>query len=514
MNPLYITFILYLSVMIGIGIFTYFRTKSYSDYVLGGRGLGSWVTAISAQAADFSGWILMGLPGAAYASGLGKSSLYICIFTAIGAMLNWKFVARRLRIYTERSKNSLTLSSFLENRFHDEKHILKSVTSFFIILFFTGYVAAGFTSGGVLFESLFGIDYITSVILGAFVIVAYTFLGGFLAVTFTELVQGIIMFVTLILTPLLGIMTMGGVSPVLDKIAQLNIDLLSAVKTVDYAQASLNQWTTTGSITIITVLSAIGWGLGYFGQPHILIRFMSIQDHRNIAKSRLIALTIGNVFPLYGTIIVGLLGLAYYNGTNALSNPETVFIHMVQDFFNPWLAGFFLSAIMAAIMSTISSQLLVASSSFAEDIYKGFIKKTASDKELILVGRIAVLTIAAIGLLLSFKGGKILDLVGYAWSGFGAAFGPVILYSLFWKRITLKGAISGIITGGLTVILWKYTGSALFDVIPGFILASIAIPIVSLLDNPVTQEIQDEFDAVCEEANSIQPSRNLDCVDA
>lgn len=508
MNPLYITFILYLLVMIGIGVFTFFRTKSYSDYIIGGRGLGSWVTAISAQASDFSGWILMGLPGAAYASGLGKSSLYICIFTAVGAMLNWKFVARRLRIYTEKSKNSLTISSFLENRFHDEKHILKSITSFFIIVFFTVYVAAAFTSGGVLFESLFGIDYITSVLLGALIVVGYTFLGGFLAVTFTELVQGIIMFVTLIATPLLGIIAMGGISPVLDKIASLNIDLLSAVKTVDYAQHALPQWTTTGSITLITVLSAIGWGLGYFGQPHILIRFMSIQDHRNIAKSRLIALSIGNVFPLYGTIIVGLLGLAHYNGATALSNPETVFIRMVQDFFNPWLAGFFLSAIMAAIMSTISSQLLVASSSFSEDIYKGFIRKKAPDKELILINRITILAITAVALLLSFKGGKILDLVGYAWSGFGAAFGPVILYSLFWKRTTLKGAISGIIAGGLTVILWKYTGSSLFDIIPGFILASIVIFIISLFDKPVSREIQDEFDAVCKEAASLPSARN------
>lgn len=499
MNPLYITFTLYLLCMIGIGVYTYFKTKTYSDYVLAGRKLGSWVSAISAQASDFSGWILMGLPGAAYASGLGKSSLYICIFTAIGAMLNWKFVAKRIRIYTETANNSLTISSFLENRFHDNTHVLKLVTSIFIILFFSGYVAAGFTSGGVLFETLFGIDFTTAVIVGAVVLVLYTFLGGFVAVTFTEMVQGIIMFTTLILTPILAITYAGGIDMVFDKIIALNPDLLSATKVISYSAQDAS-WTTTGSITVITILSAIGWGIGYFGQPHILIRFMSIKDYREIPKSKLIALSIGNVFPLYGTIIVGLVGLAYFNGVSSLSNPETVFITLVKDLFNPWLAGFFLSAIMAAIMSTISSQLLVAGSAFAEDIYKGFIRTSAQDKELMMVNRVAILVIAGIGLYLAFNGGTILDMVGYAWSGFGACFGPVILYALFWKKTTIKSAVAGIIVGGLTVILWKYTGSELFDVIPGFILAAIVIPIVALLDKPVDKKVMAEFDAVREKA--------------
>ena len=261
-------------------------------------------------------------------------------------------------LFRSQANNSLTISSYLENRFQDNSRLLKLVTSAFIVFFFTGYVAAGFVSGGVLFESLFGINRISAILIGAGVIVGYTFLGGFLAVTFTELLQGIIMFTTLMLTPILCISTAGGMETVLAKIAALNPDMLSALKTVDYNLKEGVLWQTTGTITWITVISAVGWGLGYFGQPHILIRFMSIKNHRELVKSRMIALTFGNVLPLYGTIIVGLIGVAVYNGPTALANPETVFITMVKDSFNPWVAGFFLSAIMAAIMSTLSSQNL------------------------------------------------------------------------------------------------------------------------------------------------------------
>ena len=492
-DPIFITFGLYLFAMIGIGVYTYFKTANYGEYILGGRGLGSWVTAISAQAADFSGWILMGLPGAAYASGLGKTSIYICIFTAIGAMCNWKYVAQRLRVFTEQASNAMTLSSYLENRFHDKSRILKLVTSIFIIIFFTGYVAAGFVSGGVLFEQLFGVDKVTAILVGAFVIIAYTFLGGFLAVTFTEMLQGIIMFTTLMLTPILCIAHVGGIGPVLDKIASFNPDMLSAVKTVDYDLAKGIFWQTTGAVSLFSVVSCLGWGLGYFGQPHILIRFMSIKNHRELAKSRMIALSIGNVFPLYGTIIVGLIGIAVYNGPTALSNPETVFITMVKDMFNPWVAGFFLSAIMAAIMSTLSSQLLVAASSFTEDIYRSFWKKNASDKELMMISRVMVLIIAAIGIALSFRGGKILDLVSYAWSGFGAAFGPTILFSLFWGKMTRNAAVAGIVAGGLVVVLWPFTGSTMMDIIPGFFVSCVTIWLTASFGKPVDADVEETF---------------------
>jgi sodium/proline symporter len=493
-NPIYITFALYLCAMIGIGIYTYFRTANYGEYILGGRGLGSWVTAISAQAADFSGWILMGLPGAAYASGLGKTSLYICIFTAIGAMINWKYVAQRLRVFTEQANNSLTISSYLENRFSDRSRVLKVVTSAFIVIFFTGYVAAGFVSGGVLFESLFGVDRVAAILIGAVVIIAYTFLGGFLAVTFTELLQGIIMFSTLMLTPILCIVSAGGVEPVLARIATINPDLLSATTTVDYSLKDGVFWQTTGTVTVVSVVSCLGWGLGYFGQPHILIRFMSIRNHHELVKSRLIALSIGNVFPLYGTIIVGLIGIATYNGPTSLANPETVFITMVKDMFNPWLAGFFLSAIMAAIMSTLSSQLLVAASSFTEDLYRTFWKPRASDRELMFVSRFLVLALSVVAILLSFRGGRILDLVGYAWSGFGACFGPTLLFSLYWKKMTRNGAVAGIVAGGLVVILWPFTGSQLFDIIPGFIASCVAIYLTVILGKPVAPEVAETFE--------------------
>ncbi len=501
-DPVLITFGIYLIAMMLIGVVGYKLTKSFADYILGGRGLSSWVTAISAQAADFSGWILMGLPGAAYASGLGKSSLYICIFTAIGSMTNWKYIATRLRVYTELAKNSMTLSSFFSNRFRDHSGLLKLTTSVFTIVFFTLYCTAGFVSGGVLFESLFGIDRNTAILIGAFVIVFYTFLGGFLAVVYTEVIQGLIMFSTLIATAILGMIAVGGPEVVMDKIGTVNPDLLSALKTVDYSKESgSGTWLTSGSITFISVLSTVGWAIGYYGQPHILARFMAIKNHREMVKSRLIALTFGNVLPVYSTLFIGLMGIALYNGTNSLANPETVFIQMVRDSFNPWLGGFFLSAIMAAIMSTLSSQLLVASSSFAEDIYRGFLRREkAGEKELIWVGRATVLAISIIALLLGFRENKtILALVGFAWSGFGATFGPAIIYSLFWKRTTRNGIVAGMVVGGITVLLWKYMPqslaiSQLFDIIPGFILSTIVIPVVSMLDKPPAKEIQEEFD--------------------
>ncbi len=490
--------------MMLIGVIAYRMTESFSDYILGGRGLGSWVTAISAQAADFSGWLLMALPGAVYATGLGTESIYICISLCIGTMLNWKYVAARLRIYTEKAKNSMTLSSFFGNRYRDESNIIQVVTSLFTIIFFTLYCTAGFVSGGVLFESLFGIDRNTATLVGGFVIVFYTFLGGFLAVVYTEVIQGFIMFSSLLITVILATLFAGGVDVIYQNVLAVNPDILSAVKTISYEKlASGATWTTTGNVTAMTIISACGWGVGYFGQPHILARFMALKSHKEMTKARLIAMTFGNVVPLYSAMLVGVIGVAIYNGTHALENPETVFIQMVRQMFNPWLAGFFLSAVMAAIMSTLSSQLLVASSSFTEDIYKGILRKgKASQSELMWAGRITVLVISAISLGLSFYSNKtILNLVGYAWSGFGSSFGPIILYSLFWKRTTRKGAIAGILAGGLTVLLWKYANSPLFEMIPGFILSAIAIPLVSLLDKPPSEEIQNEFDEMVAQAN-------------
>lgn len=490
MEPTYIAFLLYLAGMLVIGIMTYRMTHTLSDYVLGGRKLNSWVAAMSAQASDMSGWLLLGLPGAAYASGMGMWSIWIAIGLATGTMINWQYVAKRLRRYTEIAGNSITLSEYFENRFKDKSHSLRVISAIFILIFFLFYTASGLVAGGVLFEATFGIDYQTALIIGAIVIIGYTFLGGFLAVSWTDFVQGILMFVALIVAPIVAINQLGGFNAVLSKIAAANPDLLNVALDVEFDAG----WISAGTLSAVGIISALAWGLGYFGQPHILARFMAIRSARDVPKARLISV-IWVVITLYGAIAIGFIGIAYFGADAPLGNPETVFIQLVQVLFNPWVAGFLLAAVLAAIMSTIDSQLLVSSSALTEDFYRTFFRRKASQNELVWVGRFAVLFIALIALFLARDPeNTVLGLVAYAWAGFGAAFGPAILFSLFWKRMTRNGALAGILVGGLTVILWEYTGSALYEIVPGFILASIAIIVVSLIGQEPPEEIQNEFE--------------------
>ncbi|MGN8644687.1 sodium/proline symporter PutP [Gracilibacillus sp. HCP3S3_G5_1] len=479
-NVTLITFIIYLVGMLVIGIIAFRLTKNLSDYVLGGRNLGGSVAALSAGASDMSSWLLLGLPGAMYVGGMNQ--IWLAIGLAVGAYLNWQFVAKRLRTYTEVAKDSITIPDFLENRFRDKSRILRVISALVILIFFTFYTSAGLVGGAVLFEQSFGIDYQSALWIGAIVIISYTFLGGFLAVSWTDFFQGILMFIALIIVPIAAINAIGGWNEVVSKVGDID-------------PGYLNAFTDTTAIGIISLLA---WGLGYFGQPHIITRFMAIKSTKEIPKARFVGMS-WMVFALYGAIFTGFTGIAYY-AEAPLENAETVFIAFTQELFNPWIAGILLAAILSAIMSTIDSQLLVSSSAVAEDFYKGIFRKNASQKELVWVGRIAVIIIAIIAIVIAQDPeSRVLDLVGYAWAGFGAAFGPIIVLSLFWKRTTREGAIAGMVIGALTVIIWAQLEGGMFDlyeIVPGFILGTVVIIVVSLIvgspTNP-TKEVREEF---------------------
>lgn len=471
--------VLYMVLMLGIGYFAFRRTSNLTDYMLGGRNLGPAVTALSAGASDMSGWLLMGLPGAMYVSGLSAS--WIAIGLTIGAWANWLYVAPRLRVYTQLANDSITIPGYLENRFSDTSKMLRLISGLVIMIFFTFYVSSGMVSGGVLFQSTFGLSYHTGLIIVSLVVIAYTLFGGFLAVSWTDFVQGLIMFIALILVPIVTLIEVGGMGETIETVESINPALMDIFK----------------GTTMLGLLSSVAWGLGYFGQPHIIVRFMAIQSVKEIKKARRIGMG-WMIFSIVGAMLTGLIGIAYFakNGPK-LSNPETVFIMLGEILFHPIITGFLISAILAAIMSTISSQLLVTSSSLTEDIYKTFIKRSATDKELVFFGRLSVLLVAVVALFLSWeKNATILNLVGYAWAGFGSSFGPLILLSLFWKRMTKWGALAGILGGAITVIAWSSFGlsDTLYEMIPGFGVSLLAIVIVSLLTAKPKKEIEEQFD--------------------
>lgn len=461
-----------------------------NDFLIGGRKMGAAVTALSAGAADMSGWLLMGLPGAMYLFGL--SSAWIVIGLTIGAFLNYLLIAPRLRVYTEIVNNAITLPVFFENRFRDKSQLLKIVSSLLILVFFTLYTSAGMVSGGRLFESAFGLDYYTGLFLTSFVVILYTFLGGFLAVSLTDFVQGTIMVIALVVIPIVLVSKIGGIGETFDIIKQKNSNYLDLLD----------------GTTTISVISLLAWGLGYCGQPHILVRFMAISSIKDMAKTRRIGIS-WMFFTVGGAMLVGLFGIAYlykfepvnmgaFDDSNEMA--ETIFIHLSRVLFHPLIGGFLLSAILAAVMSTISSQLLVTSSSMTEDIYKAFLSKNASAKRMFFVSRFSVLVVAIMALLLSLSPKEsILDLVGNAWAGFGSAFGPLLVLSLLWKRTTALGSLLGMLVGGIVVLLWVYVPhnyKEIYEIIPGFVLSMLTIIIVLLLSQPVSKEIQDEFDKV------------------
>ncbi|ATC98232.1 sodium/proline symporter PutP [Pseudoalteromonas spongiae] len=474
---------LYFIVMLGIGFYAYKKsTSDVSGYMLGGRNLSPSVTALSAGASDMSGWMLMGLPGAMYLSGL--SSAWIGIGLIIGAYLNYLIVAPRLRSYTELANDSITLPDFFENRFNDDKRVLRVISSIVIIVFFTLYTSSGVVAGGKLFESSFGLSYELGLYVTAGVVVVYTLFGGFLAVSLTDFVQGCIMFLALVLVPFVVLSEVGGLSNAVATVEQINPSLLSFAS----------------GVSVLGVVSAMAWGLGYFGQPHIIVRFMAIRSVKDLPTARRIGMS-WMIVSLIGALATGFVGVVYVNQTGTeLKDAETIFILLSQVLFHPLIAGFLLAAILAAIMSTISSQLLVTSSSLTEDIYKAFFNQQASQKTLVTVGRISVLAVALLAIFLAYdRDSSILSLVSNAWAGFGAAFGPVVILSLYWSRMTKQGALAGIISGAVTVLLWIYLpisvngdslSSLMYEIVPGFIIATLAIVIVSrLTDEPSDEQV-------------------------
>ena len=463
--PLLITFVAYLTLILFLGIKAYKRTHSLDDYILGGRKLGWVVTALSVGASDMSGWLLLGLPGAIYFSGL--SEIWIGIGLLLGAYCNWLFVSKRLRIYSQHANNSLTLPDYLENRFNDTTRVLRLVSAFVILLFFTFYTASGLVGGAILFENSFGLQYSSALIFGGLIIVGYTFIGGFLAVAWTDAVQAVLMLLALLVAPTVVILTSGGTEVVWQQMRAVNPQSTELFS----------------DMTLIGFLSLIAWGLGYVGQPHILARFMAVENPQKLVAARRIAM-VWMVLVLLGSISTGLAGIAYF-ADKPLENPETVFIALSQQLFNPWVAGVITAAILSAIMSTIDSQLLVSSSVISEDFYRVFVRPNATEKELLIVSRAAVIAIALLAMVIaSDRESRVLDLVSYAWAGFGAAFGPVIVFSLFWRKMTAASAIVGMIVGGVTVVVWSNLTGGLFDlyeIVPGFALASMVIVIITLL---------------------------------
>ena len=569
--PIAVMFIAYSALMLFIGFYFYRQNKSTEDYFLGGRSMGPVVSALSAGASDMSGWLLMGLPGALYVSGFVDS--YIAIGLTIGASLNWIFVAKRLRIYTSVVSNSLTIPDYFETRFSDDKHILRVVCAAVILIFFTFYVSSGLVSGAKLFEEVFGIRYDYALTTGTFIIVAYTFLGGYKAVCWTDMIQGLLMILALVVVPIVMFLQLGSFKEVASYIAHsdesskkivqiqndipnilkniksvesqakiqvlieslnetqdrsissakldeklktdlqiqafFNNDLSTAIFSRDFAKrlsealeandfvglenllatwqhipfVAKDRLSWFSGVSLAGIISALAWGLGYFGQPHILVRFMSIRSTKDIPAATFIGIA-WMAICLIAACFIGMLGVAYVNKFNlSLQDPERIFIVMSQLLFNPWIAGILLSAILAAIMSTASSQLLVSSSTIAEDFYKKIFKQEASEAMVLRLGKVGVLVVALIAFVISTdKNSSVLSIVAYAWAGFGASFGSVMLFSLFWSRMTRIGAIAGMISGAVVVVAWKqlFADTGVYEIIPGFVVASLAIIIFSL----------------------------------
>jgi solute:Na+ symporter, SSS family len=456
----------YFVLMLGIGVYAWRKsTANSSEYLLSGRQLGPAVTALAAGASDMSGWLMLGLPGALFASGLVEAWIAVGLF--IGALLNWIIVAPRLREQTERFGDALTIPEFLGNRFNDDKHVLRLTASIVIIVFFALYSASGLVAGGKLFQSAFGADYHTGLWITASVVVAYVVLGGFLAISLTDFVQGTIMAIALVIVPL---MAWQGLPD--------GVYVSSTLNDIDPNMTSLFAGTTA-----LGIISTAAWGLGYFGQPHIIVRFMAIRSVKDIPTARNICMT-WMAITLGGAVLVGLIGRAYVESRGlSVTDPETIFILLAGELFTPVAVGFLLAAILAAIMSTISAQLLVTGSSLTEDVYRLFIRRSATEKEIVAVGRLSVVAVAGIAMLLAQDpDGSVLGLVSNAWAGFGAAFGPVIILALTWQRTTLAGAFAGMVTGAAVVIGWIAFGlsATMYEIVPGFVSAMLAVVVVSL----------------------------------
>ena len=473
------TFIVYILAMLIIGIVAARMTSSLNDYVLGGRSLGRVVTALSAGASDMSGWLLMGLPGALFLSGISEA--WIAIGLTVGSWCNWKFVAARLRSFTANASDALTLPDYLASRFCDKYRITAVAAAIIILIFFVVYCASGMVSAARLFEQTFEMDYSNALLIGAVSTIFYVFIGGFLAVSWTDTVQASLMIFALLLTPVIMLMDCGGLEAANELIMQQDPELSHFLK----------------GMTVVGFLSLVGWGLGYMGQPHILVRFMAAGSVRGMGDARRISIT-WMILCLLGAVLIGYYGVAFAakHPEVSVSNPEQIFIIVTQTLFTTWIAGILLSAILAAIMSTLSCQLLVASTTLTADFYRRWMRPHASQSELVWCGRMMLLLVAVIAYVIALDPNSgILKLVSYAWAGFGASFGPSILISLFWRKMTLQGAIAGMVVGAATVIIWEAGAFfGLYSIVPGFILSSIAIFVISNLTYKKDGQTQVLFD--------------------
>lgn len=505
---IFVTIIVYLLAVLGIGIYCSKENNSTDDFYLGGRKLGPIVTAMSAEASDMSSWLLMGLPGVAYLTGLADAT-WTAIGLAIGTYINWLIVSKRIRRYTEVAGNSITIPDFFSRRYHDDKNILMCIAAIVIIIFFIPYTASGFAACGKLFSSLFGIDYFWAMIISAVVIVGYTALGGFLAASTTDFIQSIIMTVALIVVLAFGINQAGGMDAVINNAKDLS-GYLSLVKIHNTKTLGADNY------SLISIVSTLAWGLGYFGMPHILLRFMAIEDDKKLSTSRRVA-SIWVVISLAVAVFIGVVGNGMTKagaiGELSNSNSETIIVRIADllsqnGIFFAIIAGVILAGILASTMSTADSQLLAASSSVSHNLFVGLFKKELSQKTALIVARISVIIIAIIAIFIARDpNSSVFNIVSFAWAGFGAAFGPVVLFALFWRRSNKYGALAGMVSGGIMVFVWKYLirpfGGAfdIYELLPAFIVASIFIVVVSLLTEEPSEEITKEFDEV---ANSFK----------
>ena len=506
-----IAMIIYMAIVVVIGVvFAKVANKNSENYFLGGRSLGPWVTAMSAEASDMSGWLLMGLPGVAYWCGLADAA-WTAIGLAIGTYLNWLIVSKRLRRYSVRANNSITLPEFFSNRFRENKKVIMSLAAIFILIFFTVYAASCFVTCGKLFSALFGTPYITMMILGAVFVLIYTVLGGFLAESASDFMQGIVMIIALAVIVVISTINAGGISAVVENAKEIPgflefFGLASPTLAETGEQVVANGVPAFGDAkpySALSVFSMLAWGLGYFGMPQVLLRFMAIRDEKELGRSRRIAM-IWVVISLAVAVFIGIVGRTLYPTAHLTSSSaENIFITLATSSLPALLAGFVMAGILAATISSSDSYLLIAASALAKNLYQGVIKKKASDKEVMWVSRITLIVIALIAIFIALdENSVIFKIVSFAWAGFGATFGPLMILSLFWKRINKAGAIAGMISGAAMVFIWKLVIStqggifAIYELLPAFIFSTICIVVVSLLTPPPSKEILEDFEAV------------------
>ncbi len=508
-----IAMVIYMAVVIVIGfVFAKRANKSSEDYFLGGRSLGPWVTAMSAEASDMSGWLLMGLPGVAYWCGLADAA-WTAIGLAVGTYFNWLIVSKRLRRYSVRANNAITLPDFFSNRFRESKKVIMTLAAVFILIFFTVYAASCFVTCGKLFSTLFGAPYVTMMILGAVFVLLYTILGGFLAESASDFMQAIVMVIALGVIVVISTVSAGGLGAVMENAQSIP----GFFEFFGLATPSLNeageQIVTAGAPVfgeasnygLLNVFSMLAWGLGYFGMPQVLLRFMAIRKEEELKYSRRIAM-VWVVVSLAVAVFIGIVGRSLYPTAHLTkSGAESIFITLATSSLPAILAGFVMAGILAATISSSDSYLLIAASAFAKNIYQGVCKKKATDKQVMVVTRITLLVIALIAVVIALdENSVIFNVVSFAWAGFGATFGPIMLFSLFWKRTNRAGAIAGMVSGAGMVFLWKLVISklggafAIYELLPAFIFSSICIVVVSLLTKAPSKEIVEDFEAVAQ----------------